>query len=357
MIPELLRYSGQVLHPQKLKLLQNPLSQYSGMGIPPKKTLSCYLIAKLSWQNNLLQLQATFFYSSQVPINPDYFWSYEPVQRGTYQLRFTYLSPQGEFLFFDAHLVEISEVQASVTSLLTTPWVNLQLVEPVGTNKNAVEVDGIRFETVMPEGIWNISCFNLPDVSLSTQIGIRITNNKSIQETFCSKTTLIPTLIGAGGLILGQNLGGGSHGWVSPTESDFHACCRGESVTFFVNAHVEKRTDGLLNLIVDGTGYGYWSFNGLKSGIYQIRLIYRSLTNQFMLNLFEDFWKGMVLYYFYDNPGRVDVGWNHDWLIFDSDETSEKPKSTTEPTSALGLITLLCWGIIRTLKIKKSSRQ
>ncbi|WP_017743439.1 nidogen-like domain-containing protein [Scytonema hofmannii] len=43
--------------------------------------------------------------------------------------------------------------------------------------------------------------------------------------------------------------------------------------------------------------------------------------------------------------------------IFDSDETSEKPKSTTEPTSALGLIALLSWGIIRTLKIKKSSRQ
>ncbi|MDZ7959898.1 MAG: hypothetical protein RMY34_18780 [Aulosira sp. DedQUE10] len=292
--PELLTPNGQALNPQKLIDRQITPSRYNGIAIPSKKTLSCYLIAKLSWQNNLLQLQATISYSSQVPINPDYFWSFEPLQLGTYQMRFTYLSPQEEFLFFDAHTAAISQIQASVTSLLATPWVNLQLVEPMESNNNEVQVDSVRFETVVPEQIWTISHSQLSDASSSVQIGLRITNNTSISQRFCSFTTLIPALMGADGCILAQNLGGGSHGWVGAGESDYHLLEPKESVTFFVSAHTERQNDGLLNLIVDGTGYGYWSFNGLKLGTYQVRLAYRSRTNPLDIELFEDIWRGMV---------------------------------------------------------------
>jgi hypothetical protein len=292
--PEFLSPNGQVLHPQKLMNMQMAPSRYNGMGIPHKRTLGCYLIAKFSWQNNLLQLQATILNSSQVPINLDYFWFFESLQLETYKLRFTYLSPQGEFLFFDAHTVEISQIQTSVTSLLATPWVNLQLVEPMGFNNNEVQVDSVRFETVVPEQIWTISHSQLSDVSSSVQIGLSITNNTSISQRFCSFTTLIPALMGADGCILVQNLGGGSHGWVGARESDYHLVEPGKSVTFFVSAHFERQTDGLLNLIVDGTGYGYWSFNGLKLGIYQVRLAYRPLTNSLDIGSFEDFWRGMV---------------------------------------------------------------
>jgi hypothetical protein len=256
--------------------------------------LSCYFIAKLFWQNNLLKLQATIAYSSEVPINLDYFWSFEPLQVGTYQLRFTYLSPKGEFLFFDAHTVEISQVQASVTSLLTTSWVSLQLLESVGFSNSAIEVDSISFETVVPERIWKISRSELSDANSSIQIGLCITNNAPIPQRFCSYTTLIPALVGADSLIVGQNLGGGSHGWVAPQESDFYLVMPGESVTFFVSAYIEKQTDGLLNLIIHGTGYGYWLLKGLTLGVYQLRLAYRSLIHPFEIGLFEDLWKGVV---------------------------------------------------------------
>ncbi|MEH2009708.1 hypothetical protein [Nostoc sp.] len=71
--PELLTPDGQAVNPQKLISGQITPSRYNGIAIPPKKTLSCYFIAKLFWQNNLLKLQATITYSSQVPINLDYF--------------------------------------------------------------------------------------------------------------------------------------------------------------------------------------------------------------------------------------------------------------------------------------------
>ena len=213
LIPELLVPGGQVLHPQKLINRQATPNQYNGMGIPHKKTLSCYLIAKISWHNNLLKLQAAISNSSQVSIVPDYLWSFEALQLGTYQLRFTYLSPEREFLFFDARNMEISQVQTSITNLLATSWVNLQLIKPVESNKNGVQVDGIRFETVVPQKRWNISCSELSDSSSPIQIGINITNNTSIEKRFCSFNTLMPTLMGADGFILGRNLGGGSTGW------------------------------------------------------------------------------------------------------------------------------------------------
>jgi hypothetical protein len=292
--PEFLSSDGQVLHPQKLMNTQMAPSRYNGMGIPYQMTLGCYLIAKFSWQNSLLQVQATILHSSKPPINPNYFWFFEALQLGTYKLKFTYLSPQEEFLFFDAHTGKIAPIQASVTSLLATPSVNLQLVEPMESNKNAVEVDGIGFETVVPKQIWIISHSQLSDASSSVQIGLRITNNTSTSQRFCSFMTIIPALMGADGCILVQNLGGGSTGWVGARESDYYLIEPKESVTFFVNAHFEKQTDGLLNLIVRGTGYGYWSCNGLKSGTYQVRLAYRSRTNPLDMELFEDCWRGMV---------------------------------------------------------------
>jgi hypothetical protein len=292
--PELLAPDGQALHPQKLTNRQINPSQYNGMGIPHKKTLSCYLIAKLSWHNNLLKLQAAISNSSQISINPDYFWSFEALQLGIYQLRFTYLSPEREFLFFDANTVEISQVQTSVTNLLATPWVNLQLIKPVESDKNAVQVDGIHFETVVPQQIWNISCSELSDTSSPIQIGINITNNTSSSQRFCSFTTLIPALMGADGFILGRNFGSGSTGWISPSESDFYLVMPGESKTFFVSVHIEKGRDGLFNLIVNDTGKGYWLLPGLKLGIYQVRLTYRTLTNLFDTELFEDLWRGLV---------------------------------------------------------------
>ncbi len=292
--PELILPDGQVIHPQKITNRQTNLNQYNGMKIPTRKSLICYFIAKLSWHNNLLKLEAAISNSLQTSVTPEYFCSFEGLQLGVNQIRFTYLSPGREFLFFDAHMVEISQVQPSVTNLLFTPWVNLQLIKPVEFDKNAVQVDSIRFETVVPQQIWNVSCSKLSDTSSPIQVGINITNNSSISQRFCSFTTLIPALMGADGFILGSHLGGGSHGWFGPSESDFYLVSSGESVTFSVSAHIEKGRNGLFNMIVDGAGYGYWLFADLKLGIYQIRLTYKALKNLFGMELIEDSWRGMV---------------------------------------------------------------
>ncbi len=89
-------------------------------------------------------------------------------------------------------------------------------------------------------------------------------------------------------------MGAAALGGVSPSESDFYSVSSGESLTFFVSVHIEKGRDGLFNLIVNGTGYGYWLLTDLKRGIYHVRLTYRALTNLYDMELFGDFWRGAV---------------------------------------------------------------
>lgn len=289
--PELVGEDGLELQPQKLIDRQISTSQYDGISIPPKRSLVCSLIAKLCWQNNLLQLQATISNHPQVPINPETSYFFEPLQLGSYQLRFTYLSPNGEFLFFDSHTGDINRVKSSVPEPLATPFVHLRLVEPVGSYKNAVEVDGIRFKTVIPERKLTVPLIG-PNIQIPVQIGMQITNNTSTPFRFSSFDTLIPELVGADGLVMRQSAGG-VLGWANPTESDFHLVMPGQNITLFPNVSLVWLADGLFKLIVPGGGRANWSFNNLKLGTYQIQLRYRSLTAESDV-LFEDLWKGMV---------------------------------------------------------------
>ncbi|MGB3694038.1 MAG: hypothetical protein WA896_00880 [Spirulinaceae cyanobacterium] len=155
-------------------------------------------------------------------------------------------------------------------------------------------MEGIRFETIVPEQIEEVSFSEISDTSSPIRMGLKITNNTSVSQRFCSDSTLIPTLVGADGFVTGCKLGGGGLGWVGIRESDFHLVSSGESVTFFVSVHIERERDGLFNLIVDGTARGYWSLPDLKLGIYQIRLTYNSSIDSFGTPLSEDFWRGMV---------------------------------------------------------------
>ncbi len=287
LIPELLAPNGQQLHPQKIANSQTTANLYNGMGIPFKKSLICYLIAKLSWHNNLLKLQTAISYFSQASNEINYLWSFEDMQPGIYQIRFVYSNTKKEFLFFDRHAADFKLIQNSVANLLTSPWVNLQLIKPVDCDKNAVQFDGIRFETVVPKQIYNISCSEIFNTSSSMQIKMKITNNTLSNQRFCSFDTLIPALMTADDFILGRKLGGGSTGWFGFSESDFHSIVPEGSLIFVAIAHVERK-DELFNMVVNGTGGGYWLFTGLKLGIYQVRLTYKALTNFFDTEFFED---------------------------------------------------------------------
>ncbi|WP_293299061.1 hypothetical protein [Microcoleus sp. PH2017_11_PCY_U_A] len=150
---------------------------------------------------------------------------------------------------------------------------NLTSVE--STNKNAVEIDGIRFEILVPNRVWLIP-ENQPDVNTLIQLAIRITNNSPspIRLPFFDPLLVIPLeIVEADGKVL-QSKGGRDRLLNSPQL----ACPLiqpGEHATFFPDTKVFWQKNSLLIGGSDGLG-GSWYFDNIKPGDYQIRFRYIS---------------------------------------------------------------------------------
>lgn len=172
-------------------------------------------------------------------------------------------------------LVLVGEIALSHESLFTVPKNALiervaNMTSGASSDSNAVEVDGIRFEIIVPERVWIIPD-NQPDAATKVRIGIRITNQTQTSRRFSRFFTLVPELMGPNGEAL--ELDGGGDSVFPPKESDYPIVMPGHSVTFFLEGRLYWVDNKLQISFNHGFG-GVWSFYVLSTGIYQIRLIY-----------------------------------------------------------------------------------
>ncbi|MFB8794018.1 MAG: hypothetical protein U7126_07290 [Microcoleus sp.] len=156
LIPEIVGSDGQALHRKEPKNRQVGVGKYDCVLLGVGEQIGISLDARLSWQNNLLQLvvpNSPDYW--QIPTNFDNSWSFDTLGSGEYQVRFSYDSPVGNVFCLDPQTGQEKIIEVIETGKLTTPFANLRLIQPVGFNNNAVEVDGIHFETLMPEPVVN----------------------------------------------------------------------------------------------------------------------------------------------------------------------------------------------------------
>ncbi|MFM2063991.1 MAG: hypothetical protein RLZZ507_3662 [Cyanobacteriota bacterium] len=194
--------------------------------------------------------------------------------------------------------------------------INMTAFEP--NNKNAVEVDGIRFETIVPEQtlllprknmlrkIMSILEYLLPipprhlPSKCSVQIGIRITNNTSIPQRFSFYFTLFPELVNTNGPVPFDG------GWIRAStslESDYLLVMPGDSFTFFPKIELFWIWGNRFGLSFTNGDSGTWIFQPLKPGNYQFRFIYENSIEKAKIyssvstnmNLIEGIWTGKVL--------------------------------------------------------------
>ncbi|HLO50898.1 MAG TPA: hypothetical protein VK211_20955, partial [Kamptonema sp.] len=242
------------------------------------------MIAKLFWRNNQLQLH----------FKPGHTWFFNALQPGLYWLRFIGSDLTSSELSSDLEKrEEIGSKQA------TTQFVNLRIVEPTGTDKNAVEVDGVIFETLIPEKILNVPPTQ-QGAYTPVQIGIRITNNTSTPYSFSLFATLIPQLVGANAQVLrGDYLRTIE---LRPKESNFPLIMPFESVTFFPDARLLYFKGIPFRLSIAAGDGGYWIFDGLNLGNYQIKLMYKNKATvkeiygleSTSVRLMQGLWTGLV---------------------------------------------------------------
>jgi hypothetical protein len=137
------------------------------------------------------------------------------------------------------------------------------------SKNNAVEVDGIQFETLVPE-----LELKIPNLESKTKVllGMRITNNYPISYRFMF-LCLSPEIKRENGELIHRSYA--RNATKVPTASDFLLVHPKESLTFFINCQLCWRDFQLRLTGYDGTG-GVWSLYNLKPGVYSVRFSYEN---------------------------------------------------------------------------------
>ncbi|KAF3884935.1 MULTISPECIES: hypothetical protein [Nostocales] len=187
-------------------------------------------------------------------------------------------------------------------------------------DNNAVEVDGVRFETIVLEPVFNVPkrtlvqkllCVLQPLLPIppgyfsprySVKIGIRITNNTPTPLRFSLYFTLFPEIVSVDSPDSPISFEGGCISPRAPLESDFPFVIPGESVAFFPNAEIFWIWGERLGLSMDSGEGGKWIFQPFKLGNYQFRFTYNNLKAMVTMygsvstdtKLIEGLWTGQV---------------------------------------------------------------
>lgn len=156
-------------------------------------------------------------------------------------------------------------------------------------------IDGIRFETLVPERVLIIP--NQDNIKNRVEFGIKVTNQTSTPYRFAF-VSLVPQLVGPEGEAIQFDYGINSS--KATLASDCPLAKPGESLTFFTKA---KFRWGINTLRICGRDLlnGCWCFTGLRPVRYWVRFTYRNRSPTPKLNsgrtpwpFSEELWTGIA---------------------------------------------------------------
>lgn len=286
-IPELIRANGQVLQPQVDSHL--PPKNPECIFIKPRMNTLIGIQAKLSWQNDRLRLSGS---------NVGKVWFFNDLKPETYQMRFTYRRSLEGVSCSGKETSQLRRGEDNWVKQGDTRSVTLRLVTPTATDSSAVEVDGIRFKTVILKPVLTIP-ENQPNSTTLLQLGIRLTNNTPKSISF-PQTQLRAALKRVDGSEVRQ-------GCVSDSSSQPQKIERvlvqpKETATILSEGKllwIENR----LQIRMSDSFFDFCFYDNLKPGIYQVQIGYNilieelssedSLTNPIVR--LQDIWNGLVV--------------------------------------------------------------
>ena len=172
----------------KLKKIFDQNNNY--LLVKAKETTNLNINVKSFWYSNLLVVE--FYNIDFTFIPPSIYLFSDAIFPEKYRLRFIYL--YNHLDTNNLNNIEARIIQETESKQLATPFINIHLVQPVGANRNAIEVDNIRFETIVLENLLTIPDKNCQEETV-LRVGMRITNNTSNPLRFDFYATLIPELV------------------------------------------------------------------------------------------------------------------------------------------------------------------
>lgn len=139
-------------------------------------------------------------------------------------------------------------------------------------DSNAFEVDGIRFETLVPERLLRIPP-KLPSAKTQVQFGVRINNNTTTPRRFLLFSAR-PEFLQANKQKV-QQFGPNANGSYNPVSADFQLVMPKESVTLLLEGYFHWQNHELKFVFLEKSG-SCWIFSDFNSGAYSVQVIYEN---------------------------------------------------------------------------------
>ncbi|MBW4504998.1 MAG: hypothetical protein KME64_00530 [Scytonematopsis contorta HA4267-MV1] len=145
-------------------------------------------------------------------------------------------------------------------------------------DSNYVEVNGISFETFLPEQNLNISSKETKnDIELDLA-GICISNNTPKPIYFSFYATVIPEIIAADGQLVSKSYNCDCSRQAE--ESDIILAMSGEDIMFFPKTVIKELKNNLFQLSFDSENGEIYTFELIKSQFYKLQLNYINKLNK-----------------------------------------------------------------------------
>ena len=252
-----------------------------------EKYANLTVTALLFWNHDRLQLKF-------IPVNN--VSRFEALQAQQYRLRFIGINFNTNQPNSEGETIEVADSEQPASQ-----FVNLRLVEPLATKKNAVEVDGICFETVVAESIVQVSGTQ-PDSPIHMEFGMNITNNTLEPVRFNLFSSLVSQLIRSDGDRVQPALFYRME--IKLKESHFPLVMPGESISLLpLPAQLTWKKSNQLYLAIHAIDGGTWSFGNLNLGKYYIQFAYSNQNKEIEiydepdlqnLKFIPQLWTGLV---------------------------------------------------------------
>ena len=218
---------------------------------------------QIFWQDNQLNVEFYLYDYSFCPsrLNIEPYCLIQNLTLGKYRFKFDYLYPRKIFNL-KSHPI-------------ATSYKNFYLLKPLTSNPNAIEIDGIQFETILsPTSIKNPDKEN--NIETQVDIGMKIINQTQTAFKFYFFDTLIFQIIKADGQTIRKS--GSSNALQSPQEHHYPSVKPGKSIIFFPNTKLFSFNNELCLKTAIQSG-GFYYFQNLQPGEYWIRFVYYKKNN------------------------------------------------------------------------------
>ncbi len=154
-------------------------------------------------------------------------------------------------------------------------------------DSNSLEVNGICFETLVPENVLRIPP-KKSEAKTWIQFGIRITNNTVDPHLFLLFFARPEFLLADQQKM--PRFGPNVNGSYNPQLSDFQLVIPGESVTLLLQGYFQWESHKLKFVFREKSG-SYWIFSDFNSGTYSVQVIYE---NQYSVWKQEGAWSDPI---------------------------------------------------------------